>query len=153
MAKTIYLICVGKLSNKGLQGLIDEYLKRINPFLSIKIIEIKELGFENNLEIEKESEKIFNHIEEQSFVIVCDEKGKNIDSDELFNNLDNAFINFKSVTFIIGGAFGLSEKVKNMANLILSLSKMTFTHQTARLIVVEQLYRYCMKKIGHPFVK
>ncbi len=153
MAKTIYLISIGKLSNICIKGLVEDYIKRIKNFFEIVEIEIKEFGFSNKVEIEKEGNKIIESIAEKSFVIVCDQHGRKQSSEGFFKELDRVFNSFKSLTIIIGGAYGLSEKVKNNANLILSLSDMTFTHQLAKLIVVEQIYRYCMDKNNHPFIK
>lgn len=153
MAKTIYFLVVGKLSNKNIKGIIDDYIKRISCFFNIIQNEIKELGFTGKLEIEKESEKMNKYIEDDSFIIVCDEYGQKIDSQRFFTILDEIFLSYKSLTIIIGGAYGLSDDIKKKANLLLSLSNMTLTHQTARLLVIEQIYRYCMYKQNHPFVK
>lgn len=153
MPKIIYLISVGKLTNKNIEAIINEYFKRISPFFKIIQYEIKESGLSGRLEIEKEKEKIEKRIIDDSFLIVCDENGLELNSSELFKSLDQAFISKKSITIIIGGAYGISDDIKKRANILLSLSKMTFTHQVARLIIIEQIYRYCMSKEGHPFVK
>lgn len=153
MAKTIYLISVGKITNKNLKSIIEEYIKRVSPFFEIIQKEIKEFGFSDQLEIEKEGEKILSLISDDSFIIVCDQNGEKLNSDLFFAKLDKSIQSFKSVTIVIGGAYGLSSKVKQKSNLILSLSPMTFTHQTARFVIVEQIYRYCMFKENHPFVK
>jgi len=153
MAKTIYLISIGKLSNRNIKAIAEDYIKRIIPFFHLKEIEIKELGYSEKQEIEREGEKILEVLIPGSFNICCDQKGINLSSEDFFEKLDKIFSNYKSTTFIIGGAFGLSEKVKAKSNFTLSLSEMTFTHQMARLIIVEQLYRYCMYKENHPFVK
>ncbi|MFN3412280.1 MAG: 23S rRNA (pseudouridine(1915)-N(3))-methyltransferase RlmH [Exilispira sp.] len=153
MPKIIYLISVGKLSNKNIEAIINEYLKRISPFFKIIQYEIKELGLSGKIEIEKEKGKIKNKIMDDSFLIVCDQNGVELNSSELFKSLDQAFELKKSITIIIGGAYGISDDIKKRANLLLSFSKMTFTHQLARLVIIEQIYRYCMNKQGHPFVK
>lgn len=153
MPKIIYLISAGKLSNKNIKAVVDEYIKRILPFFSIIQYEIKESGLSKIIEIEKEKEKIESKIVNDSFIIVCDENGIELNSSQFFTKLDQAFISKKSITIIIGGAYGISDQIKKRANLLLSLSKMTFTHQLARLIIIEQIYRYCMNKQGHPFVK
>ncbi|HPC37775.1 MAG TPA: 23S rRNA (pseudouridine(1915)-N(3))-methyltransferase RlmH [Exilispira sp.] len=153
MAKTIYFLVVGKLSNKNIKAIIDDYIKRTSSFFNIIQNEIKELGFTGKLEIEKEGEKINKNIEEDSFIIVCDEYGQKIDSQRFFTILDEIFVSYKSLTIIIGGSYGLSDDIKKKANLLLSLSNMTLTHQTARLLLTEQIYRYCMYKQNHPFVK
>jgi len=153
MAKIIYLISVGKLSNQNISMVFNEYIKRISPFFKIIQKEIKEFGLKESEEINKESEKLLELISIDSFVIVCDQNGVSLSSEMFFEKLDNIIQKSKSITIIIGGAFGLSNQVKEKADLLLSLSPMTFTHQTARLIVIEQIYRYCMFKEKHPFVK
>ncbi len=153
MAKIFYIISVGKLNDKNIKVLLDNYIKRINPYFKISEIEIKESGFSDKIEIEKESDKIIEVLPKNSFIIVCDQFGIKQSSQDLFNQFDKIFLSNKSLTIVIGGAFGLSIKVKEKADMILSLSDLTFTHQLAKLIVVEQIYRYCMFKANHPFVK
>ncbi|MCR4421713.1 MAG: 23S rRNA (pseudouridine(1915)-N(3))-methyltransferase RlmH [Exilispira sp.] len=153
MAKIIYLISVGKLSNQNISAICNEYIKRISPFFQIIQKEIKEFGLKESEEINKESEKLLELISKDSFVIVCDQNGVMLSSQNFFEKLDNIVQRSKSITIIIGGAYGLSNQVKEIADLILSLSPMTFTHQTARLILIEQIYRYCMFKEKHPFIK
>ncbi len=153
MAKTIYLISVGKATNKDISMIIEEYLKRISPFFEINSKEIKEFGLSSEAEKIKEGKKIIESIPNDSYIIVCDEKGKSLNSESFFNLIDRSLSNKKSISLIIGGAFGLSDEVRDKADLILSLSSMTLTHQIAKLVIVEQLYRYCMFKENHPFIK
>lgn len=153
MAKTIYLISVGKATNKNISMIIEEYFKRISPFFEINSKEIKEFGLSCEAEKIKEGKKIIESIPGDSYIIVCDEKGKSFNSESFFNLIDRSLSSKKSISLIIGGAFGLSDEVKDKADLILSLSSMTLTHQIAKIVIVEQLYRYCMFKENHPFIK
>lgn len=93
-----------------------------------------------------EEEKLNKFLEKwefsgKEFVIVCDERGKNISSPELETKLNSAFISGKDVVILIGGAYGFSEKVREKADFVWSFSKLVFPHMIARLIVVEQIYR------------
>lgn len=77
----------------------------------------------------------------KDFVIVCDERGKNISSPELSAKLNSAFVSGKDVVILVGGAYGFSEKVRENANFVWSFSNLVFSHMIARLIVSEQIYR------------
>ena len=129
--KSIKIYAVGKLKEKSIQCLIDEYLKRLKIFAKVEIIEIKDKG------IERESAEISNLIDKNTYIM--DELGINPSStafSEIIGNND-------CIKFIIGGADGISKEAKAKAKL-LSLSRMTLTHELARLILIEQVYRAMM---------
>ncbi|MFA5333592.1 MAG: 23S rRNA (pseudouridine(1915)-N(3))-methyltransferase RlmH [Candidatus Nanoarchaeia archaeon] len=128
---SVKIIAVGKIKDKRIQSLIDEYLKRLKVLRKVEITELKDKG------IAKESEEIINLIDSSTYIL--DELGANYSSlgfSEIINSIDN-------VKFIIGGADGIKKETKSKAKL-LSLSKMTFTHEMARLILIEQIYRAMM---------
>ena len=85
--------------------------------------------------------RILEKIKPSDFVILLDERGKNISSPELAKMLLNGFVNSQNFVIIIGGAFGVSEELRKRANFVWSLSKLVFPHQIVRLILVEQIYR------------
>lgn len=151
----INLIVVGKLKEKSMQELSDEYLKRIQPYHKLKIIELKDFSTNGKLDsIKKESELILKAIKPQDYVIVLDLEGKDIDSVTLSNKIDGIFLNNSSnITFIIGGSMGLSEEVKQRANYKWKLSNLTFTHQFARIIALEQIYRAFKILSNEPYHK
>ena len=133
----INLITIGKLKEKFLIEGVSEYLKRIKIYAKIEVKEILECKT-----VEEEGKKLLAQVPKESFVIVLDVGGEELNSEEFAKKLDELTLRGKSnITFIIGGAFGISEEVKNVANFRLSLSKMTFTHQMARFLIVEQIYR------------
>lgn len=133
----INLITIGKLKEKFLIEGVSEYIKRIKIYAKIEVKEILECKT-----VEEEGKKLLAQIHKESFVIVLDVGGEELNSEEFAKKLDELTLRGKSnITFIIGGAFGISEEVKNVANFRLSLSKMTFTHQIARFLIVEQIYR------------
>ncbi|MBQ7705905.1 MAG: 23S rRNA (pseudouridine(1915)-N(3))-methyltransferase RlmH [Selenomonadaceae bacterium] len=133
----IKIVTIGKLKEKFLIDGVNEYLKRIKPFAKIEVSEIAECRT-----VEEEGQKLLSNVLRESFLIVLDVAGEMLSSEEFAKKI--AALNLHGVsdiTFIIGGAFGLSDEVKRAADFLLSFSKMTFTHQMARLILVEQIYR------------
>ena len=132
----IKIICSGKLKEKYLVDLVDDYLKRISKYHKIELIEIKD---ENSLDKEKES--ILKHIGKNEFIITLDIKGTKIDSVELAKLIDQSFIISGTITFIIGSSIGIHEDIKKIANKCISFSDMTFPHGLFRGMLLEQIYR------------
>jgi len=90
----------------------------------------------------QEGQRLLKQVPEGSYLIVLDVYGKELSSEELAAKIDSLGLSGKSnITFLIGGAFGLSSEVRSAADMLLSFSKMTFTHQMVRLLLVEQIYR------------
>ncbi len=142
----IKIIALGKLKEKFLKDGIDEFLKRLTPYANTEIIELSpvEIKDENLIEraLDEEGEKILSYIKPQSYVITLEIEGKQLSSPDFakkINDLTNDGVS--EIIFIIGSSHGLSKNVSNRANFKLSFSKMTFLHQFARLILVEQIYR------------
>jgi len=142
----IKIIAVGKIREKYIKIGIDEFVKRIQPYSSLQIIEISSENIYSDSNIDKildiEAEKILKHVGENSFFIAMDIKGKQLSSEDFAAKIkDISLSGINQVVFAIGGAEGLSEKVKNRADFALSLSSMTFVHQMARFFLLEQIYR------------
>ena len=132
----IKILCVGKIKEKYLNDLINDYKTRITKYHKIEIIELKDSN------ITTESNEILNHLNEKEFNICMDINGKEYTSVELSKIIDNTFTNgYGNITFIIGGSDGINELVKNKCNLRLSFSKLTFPHGLFRGILLEQIYR------------
>ncbi|MFQ5475046.1 MAG: 23S rRNA (pseudouridine(1915)-N(3))-methyltransferase RlmH [Candidatus Nanoarchaeia archaeon] len=146
----IRLIAIGRIRKKYIQEGIDEFLKRLRPLTKLEVVEVKDekIVKDENRVREVEAEKVLRQIKE-GFVVACDEKGKEMSSKEFSRVLKKE----TDITFIIGGTLGLSEKVKKRADKTISLSKMTFTHQMARLILLEQIYRAQMIIKNRPYHK
>ena len=142
----IKIIALGKIKEKYLKEGCEEFIKRITPYCPFEVVEIKpEQVYEDSL-IEKaldtEAERILSVIKKDSFVITMEIGGKKLSSEELsykLEELNNSGIG--EVVFIIGSSHGISKKVSARADFKLSLSKMTFLHEFARLLFVEQIYR------------
>ena len=142
----IKIIALGKIKEKFLKDGIAEFLKRLSPYASVEVVELSPIEIKDeNLTskvLEQEGEKILSHIKPQSYVITLEINGKMLSSEglaEKINELTNEGIS--ELVFVIGSSCGLSPIVSNRANFKLSMSKMTFLHQFARLLIVEQIYR------------
>ena len=148
MKKGVYFecICVGKVKEKYIVEGINEFLKRMQSFAKMKIVELKEDGNDSsrNISIEKESEEILKTMEKLGgYNILLDIQGKNFSSEEMSEEIERLTVNgVSSINFIIGGSYGVSENVRKTVNMRLSFSKMTFPHQLMRLILCEQIYRW-----------
>ena len=132
----IKIICLGKIKEKYLTDLINDYLKRISRFHKIEIIELKD---EDTLQ--KEEQNILNHLNTKDYIITLEIEGKQMSSEEFASFIDNTFITNSNITFIIGSSLGLSDKIKGLSNYKLSFSKMTYPHGLFRGILLEQIYR------------
>ena len=142
----IKIIALGKIKEKFLKEGIDEFLKRLTPYASVEIVELPalEIKDENLTErvLKEEGEKILSHIKPQAFVITMEIKGKMLSSEEFAEKIQYLTNDGVSeIIFVIGSSCGISSIVSERANFKLSMSKMTFLHQFARLILVEQIYR------------
>lgn len=142
----IKVIALGKLKEKFLKEGIDEFQKRLTPYASFEIIELApvEIRDENLVQkaLDEEAQKILSYIKPQSYVITLEINGKMLSSEEFAKKInDLTFDGVGETIFVIGSSCGLSPIVSNRANFKLSFSKMTFLHQFARLILVEQIYR------------
>lgn len=141
----IKIVSVGSIKEKFLKDAISEYLKRLSRFAKIEIIEVDETKIQNKSEEQvkkEEGERLLKRIGQDEFVFLLDLKGELISSEALAQKI-NDLINkgISPLTFVIGGTLGLSEEVRKRANIKLSISKMTFTHQMCRMIILEQIYR------------
>ncbi len=142
----IKIIALGKVNESYLKVGVDEFLKRISPYCPIEVIEIKPVEVkDDNLikrSLDMEAEKILSFIKPSSFVITMEIEGKMLPSEDFAEQI-NAIANSgtNELVFVIGSSHGISEKVSYRADYKLSLSKMTFLHNIARLILVEQIYR------------
>lgn len=148
----IKIICVGRIKEAYFVDAIKEYTKRLLKFCKLEILEVmdEKLPFSltpgNTLNVkDKEAEHILNKLDGvkgKKFIICLDEKGKEYTSEKLANHIDIiATSGHSTIVFIIGGSLGLSDKVKEKADELLSFSKLTFPHQMIRLFLVEQIFR------------
>ena len=138
----IKIIAVGSVKENYLREAIQEYMKRLSKYTNIEIIEVKDEGLlEKDKAMEQEADKIKKHLSPKDYIITMEIEGKEISSTEFASKIENIFNENSNITFIIGGSYGLSNRIKELSNYKLSFSKMTFPHQLFRVILLEQLYR------------
>ena len=142
----IKVIALGKIKEKFLKDGIKEFLKRLTPYASVEIVELNPIEIKDETltpkVLNEEGVNILSHIKEDSFVITMEIQGKQLSSEEFAQKINDITISgISEIVFVIGSSCGLSPKVSARANFKLSMSKMTFLHQFARLILVEQIYR------------
>ena len=148
------LIVVGKTTNKHFIAAINDYLERIGHYMPFSVTVIPELRNAKSLsqqqQKDKEGEAILRLLQPSDTVVLLDERGKEPRSIELADWLQRQQQTARRLVFIIGGPYGFSQQVYSRADSMLSLSRMTFSHQMVRLISVEQLYRACTIIKGEP---
>lgn len=141
-------IWVGKTKDKNWRALQEEYFARLSHFVRCEIVEIKDSDKET------EGKLILEKANQSSFVCILDVKGRSISSPELAKTVENwQNRGLKEIAFVIGGAEGLASGVVEKADYSLSLSFLTFTHEAARVILLEQLYRAYTIIRGFPYQK
>lgn len=137
----IRIFAVGKKHESWVAEGIERYEKRLkSPFL-VEWVLLPHSSFESDRARLEESERILSRLSAHAFVILLDERGKEMDSPALSTILKNQLDQSKEVVFVIGGAYGVDEHLRERADLIWSLSPLVFPHQLVRLVLVEQLYR------------
>lgn len=144
----IRIIAVGKTKDQYLKEGIGEYLKRITAFAKIELVIVEEHKTTKNVlpaaAKEAEAQQIIKQLKDDEFTVALDEHGEQPDSEVFAQIIDSAKATGK-LTFIIGGHFGLHQSIFDKANKKIALSKLTFTHQMVRLILLEQIYRgFCI---------
>jgi len=135
----IRILCVGTLKEKYWKEAVAEYSKRLGPYCSLSIEEVKESPFED---IREEGERLLKKIKSDELVITLEIQGTAKSSEELASDLERFAITGKSnIVFVIGGSSGLSAEILGRRDQSISFSKMTFPHQMMRVILLEQIYR------------
>jgi 23S rRNA (pseudouridine1915-N3)-methyltransferase len=142
----IKIIALGKIKEKFLKDGIDEFLKRLTPYASMSIVELTPIEIKDENLTKKvlleEGEKILSNIKPLDYVITLEILGKQFSSEEFAQKIETLTNDgVQEIVFVIGSSCGIGKNVSNRANLKLSMSKMTFLHQFARLLLVEQIYR------------
>ena len=146
----IRLVCVGKVRDEHLLALISDYQKKISRYHKLEIIEVRDEPIRDNEKqvLDIEADRLLNVIDKNDYVILLDLHGRSIDSPGFAEKLDQLFIRYPKICFVIGGSLGLGEKILARANERMKLSDLTFLHQMTRLILLEQIYR-AFKILNH----
>ncbi len=145
----IRLVCVGNLKEQSLKQLQDEFSKRLQAYCKLSIIEVNEekSNEEPNETIikqilKKEGERLLSKVKDNEYLILVDLHGKQMDSINFSKKIDQIMTyDSSTITFVIGGSYGLSDELRKKAKLSWCLSELTFTHQMTRVLVLEQIYR------------
>ena len=142
----IKIIALGKIKERFLKDGIDEFLKRLTPYATVEIVELSaiEIRDENLTQkvLEQEGMKILENIKPNSYVITLEILGKQLSSEDFAQKINEITISgIGELVFVIGSSCGIAPSVSQRADFKLSFSKMTFLHQFARLLLVEQIYR------------
>ena len=138
MAVTV--VAVGAKHESWVKEGLERYQKRLRKPYDVKWVLLPHSQYEGDRARQEESERIASKLPERSYVVLLDEVGKNIDSPALSDMLDREF-NHGEVTVVIGGAYGVTQALRERADFVWSLSKLVFPHQLVRLLLVEQIYR------------
>lgn len=152
----IDLIVVGKLKEKSMQQMCNEYIKRLGSYCKLNVIELKDESnsLDESVVMMREGEAINKVLDEKSYIIIMDIDGKQMTSEQFSTKIDEitTYENSK-LTFVIGGSLGIDPGVKAKANMRMSFSKMTFPHQLFRVMLLEQIYRQFRIARNEPYHK
>lgn len=129
----IRIIAVGKLKNQHLAGLADDYRRRLRPYTQLEVVELRDQ------DPAREARQMLDHLGRGGgpHLVALDERGRDLSSQDLADVLGA----HGSLGFLVGGADGLTDEVRQRADLVFSLSRLTFTHEMARVLLLEQIYR------------
>lgn len=154
----IKVIAVGKIREQGYKLAIDEFSKRLGAYCTFSVVEIPAQSIKDDALAEKymeeEAQKILSVIKPNSYVITMEIEGKLLSSEQFAYKIDEiAKEGTNELCFIIGGANGLAQSLRAKSNFKLSFSKMTFPHQLARVMLLEQIYRAMKILSNEPYHK
>lgn len=148
---TLSIVAVGKKHESWVQEGIERYQSRLKKPYMLEWVLLPHSALADDRAREEESERILARLKPQDFVVLLDERGDELDSPQVSRLLDAAFTAGRQVVVIIGGAYGVDDRVHQRADVVWSLSPLVFPHQLVRLILAEQLYRAQQIAAGHPY--
>ena len=154
-----YVVCIGKLKDAYLRDGVAEFVKRMRPYGGITITELNESKIgdkpsdaDRKQVVDDEGERLLKVVPKNAYTVLLDVYGKTMSSEDLAKTVAKLEVDGVSdMAFIIGGAFGVSEALRESVNYKLSFSPMTFTHQMVRLLLVEQIYRASKINRNEPY--
>ena len=148
---SVRILAVGKKHEGWVVDGIARYEKRLRKPFDASWQLLPHSARDGEAARSEESDRILAKLGADEFVVLLDERGRNLDSPELARTLREAFDRSRSVALVIGGAFGVDDRVRGRADLVWSLSRLVFPHQLVRLVVAEQLYRAQEIAAGRPY--
>lgn len=138
-------VWIGKTKSAPVKELIRDYVERLEKFVSVEVTELrdhKDVGGDTQRIVDKEGEDILSRTAEVPFFVALDERGRELDSRKLAELIErHRLAGTKQIAFALGGQGGLADTVRERADLVLALSRMTLTHELARVLLMEQIYR------------
>jgi 23S rRNA (pseudouridine1915-N3)-methyltransferase len=151
------ILVFGKVKQRGVEQLVSEYVKRLGRFVKIEIVELRG-GDDRSAAVQDvlsaEADELLKKVSERDYLVILDERGKALTSAQFSGFLSEQMTKgISKVVFAIGGAFGWDNRVRDRANIQLSLSSLTFPYQLVRVILVEQIYRAITLMHGIPYHK
>ena len=154
-----YAVCIGKLKDAYLRDGVAEFVKRMRPYGGITITELNESKIgdkpsdaDRKQVVDEEGERLLKAVPKNAYTVLLDVYGKTMSSEDLAKTVAKLEVDgISDMAFIIGGAFGVSEALRQSVNYKLSFSPMTFTHQMVRLLLVEQIYRASKINRNEPY--
>ena len=154
-----YVVCIGKLKDAYLRDGVAEFVKRMRPYGGITITELNESKIgdkpsdaDRKQVVIEEGERLLKNVPKNAYTVLLDVYGKTMSSEDLAKTVAKLEVDGVSdMAFIVGGAFGVSEALRQSVNYKLSFSPMTFTHQMVRLLLVEQIYRASKINRNEPY--
>ena len=154
-----YVVCIGKLKDAYLRDGVAEFVKRMRPYGGITMTELNESKIgdkpsdaDRKQVVDEEGERLLKAVPKNAYTVLLDVYGKTMSSEDLAKTVAKLEVDgISDMAFIIGGAFGVSEALRQSVNYKLSFSPMTFTHQMVRLLLVEQIYRASKINRNEPY--
>lgn len=147
----ITIIAIGKKHESWAQEGVERYESRLKKPFNARWVLLPHSALSDAAARQEESERILSRVDARAFVVLLDERGDELDSPQLAKLFDTAFTAGRQVTLVIGGAYGVDDRVHQRADIVWSLSPLIFPHQLVRLILAEQLYRAQQIIAGHPY--
>ncbi len=153
----IKIIVLGKFKEQAYKDLEKEFLKRLSPFAKIKLVELPEVSYGKNPDLEKikeqEAKNIIKQLDENAVTILLEEKGTERDSRDFAKFLERIGGIGREMIFVLGSGIGLHASLQQYSNYTISLSQLTFPHNLARILLEEQIYRACTILAGKEYHK
>lgn len=147
----ITIIAVGKKHEAWIEDGVKHYQDRLRKPFDVEWVLLPHSALSDDSARQEESERILSRLDNRDYVILLDERGRVLTSPKLADALHDTFVGGRKITIVIGGAYGVNERVHKRANLVWSLSPLVFPHQLVRLILIEQLYRSQQIIADHPY--
>ena len=147
----IKILAVGRKHESWISEGVERYQKRLKKPFDVEWLLIPHSAISSQEAREEESQRILARVKDDEFLVLLDERGKLLDSVQIANELLRPLESSKTVTIVIGGAYGVNQAVHDRAQLVWSLSPLVFPHQLVRLVLIEQIYRMQEIAAGRPY--